>query len=129
MDITTYEFSDDVLKLNPGLKQQLKGTNPSKYGNVRAQADGMVFASGREAAGVAERLLQEKQGIVFGVRLQVPFILPGGIKYVADATYGEMVNGKMEFIVEDWKGFRKVKVYLLKKKLMKSTYGIDIRES
>ena len=125
----TYQFSDDVLERNPGLKAQLKGTNPSKYGNVRTQANGMTFDSGREAAGVGELILLEEQGLIFGLRLQVAFRLVGGVKYIADATYAELVDGKLEFIVHDFKGYNKDKVYLIKKKQMKALYGVDIKES
>lgn len=117
-------ISEDVLKLNPGLKT----VSPSKYGNVRSTAHGMTFASGKEAARIGELILLEAQKLIFGLRLQVRFPLQGGVIYVADATYAEIKDGVLTFIVEDCKG-EKTRTYLNKKKQFNAQYGMDIRES
>lgn len=121
----TYNFSDDVLARNPDL--QVKPASPSKYKNVRTEANGMTFQSGREAKGVGELILLEEHGQIYGLRLQVKFPLPGKVSYIADAVYLEKEDGKIAVHVVDFKGF-KTKEYRLKKKLFRETYGIDIEE-
>jgi hypothetical protein len=120
-----YNFSDDVLARNPEL--QVKPSSPSKYKNVRTEANGMMFQSGREAAGVGELILLEEQGLIYGLRLQVKFPLPGKVLYIADAVYLEKEDGKIAVHVIDFKGF-KTEEYKIKKKLFRETYGIDIEE-
>ena len=94
----------------------------SKYGNEKTQIDGIVFSSKRESNYyfiLKTRLLAKE---ITELKMQVPFQL-SVCKYIADFTFYE--NGKM--IVVDVKGF-KTKEYNLKKKLMKSELGIDIKE-
>lgn len=55
---------------------------------------------------------------------QVPFDLPGGIKYVADFVE-DWPDGRR--VVTDCKGFL-TPVYRLKKKMMKNCLGIQINE-
>ena len=98
-------FSDDVMKLNPELAASLQTVPASKYHNARAEAHGMSFQSGKEAAGVSQLILLEKQKMIFALRLQVRFPLAGGIIYVADAVYCHISNSRLEIVVWDSKGF------------------------
>ena len=124
-----YQFSDDVLSRNPELKQELADVKPaSKYKNAKTISQGMKFDSGREAKRISELILLEEQGLIWGLRLQVPFKVSEKVKYVADATYLEMIDDKLEAVVEDCKGF-KTKEYKIKKKLFQEKYGIEIRET
>lgn len=133
----TYYFSEDVKALNREALAKLglnlvQGGKPSKYHNAPAEAAGMTFQSGHEAAGVAGLILAEKQGEIFGLRLQVRFPLPGHNEYRADAVYvaNESVGrwGKMLTVhVVDFKGY-KTEAYRIKKKLFVETYGQDIEE-
>jgi hypothetical protein len=79
-------MSADVLALNPELRQASgTGNSASKYHNAKAEAHGMTFASGHEAAVISGLILAEQQHKIFGLRLQVRFPLQGGVVYVADA--------------------------------------------
>lgn len=55
---------------------------------------------------------------------QVPFDLPGGIRYFADFC---TIDKDGKFHVIDAKG-AKTRVYINKKKQMKAIWGIDIEE-
>ncbi len=123
-------LSPEFLAAHPEIAAELKkekmGT-PSKYGNARTAAKGMVFQSGREASGVAELILLEEQHKIFGLRLQVRFPLPGHNAYIADAVYSELRDGKLTFVVKDFKGM-KTKEYVIKSRLFKEAYGQAIEE-
>lgn len=107
----------------------------SKYGNIRwPDRSGFMHDSKREAQRADELLLMQRAGAITELRQQVAFaLIPAqklrsgkterGCVYVADFTYRE--NG--EFIVEDAKGTR-TKEYIIKRKLMKHIYDIEIRE-
>lgn len=89
-----------------------------------------MFDSKKEANRYIELKLLQKNNYIYGLQLQVPFILVDksrygrAIKYVADFVYYE--NGKL--IVEDTKGY-KTDIYKLKKRLMAEKYEIEIKES
>lgn len=96
----------------------------SKYRNVKTERDGKVYASKREADRHTElQLLQQAREIAFFLE-QVPFRLPGGIVYLADFV---VLHLDGSYTVEDAKGFR-TDVYKIKKKLMKETFQIEVRE-
>ena len=101
----------------------------SKYKAVRTVVDGITFASKKEAARYCELKLLQKSGLISDLRMQVPYeIIPKcgsnrAVKYIADFVYNE--NGDM--VVEDCKGM-KTQVYIIKKKLMRWRYGIEIKE-
>jgi len=131
--LTNLHFSPDVLALNPGLAAEAQTETPSKYHNARAEARGMTFQSGHEAAVIGQLILLEerKQG-VFALRLQVGFPLPGGIVYHPDAVY---LDEKLEPHIVDAKAwdkgtgkFIRTKEYRLKKKLFKERYHREIEE-
>ena len=96
--------------------------------------DGIKFDSEKEAAryGILKLLL--KQGEIGLLELQKPFLLIEAnererkCEYVADFVYWDMRTGKQ--IVEDVKSSatRKLSTYIMKRKLMKSKYGIEIQE-
>ena len=107
----------------------------SKYGNIRwPDSSGFMHDSKREAARANELILMQRAGVITELRQQVAFaLIPAqklsngqterGCAYIADFTYRE--NG--EFIVEDAKGKRTAE-YIIKRKLMKYKYNIEIRE-
>ena len=99
-----------------------------KYRNEPVTVDGIRFDSKHEAAVYQELMLRVKSGELRNVLLQVPFLLPGGIRYVAD-----FVTLTPDFKIEgvyDAKSeiTRKNRVYINKKKQMKACWGIEIRE-
>lgn len=114
-------ISDDVRALNPNLSL-LRTASPSKYKNVRTEANGLLFQSGHEASVVGNLILLEEQHRIFGLRLQVRFPLPGDTVYVADAVY---LDEKLEPHIIDAKGAL-TKEFKIKRKLFKERYGRDI---
>lgn len=127
MEHNEIKFSDDVKRLNPGIATapREKTSPPSKYKNVRTIYKGMLFQSGKEAAGVAKLILLEEQHLIFGLRLQVRFPLAKDVAYIADAVYSEVRNGTLQVVVVDFKGYE-TQSWKIKRKLFKERYGIDI---
>lgn len=100
----------------------------TKYHARSVIVDNVRFASNREAMHYGQLKMLERGGKIFALSLQVPFPLhaKGGeevAKYIADFTF--MEDGKL--IVCDSKGFR-TDMFRLKKRWLKSEYGITIRE-
>lgn len=122
---TVAEFSD-YLKLG-----KVPDTKKSKYNNVKSDFDGKKFDSNKEKNRYIELKALEQKGEISELHEQVKFTFAHNdvkiCSYVADFTYNK--NGKE--IVEDVKSevTRKLPVYRIKKKLMKSFYNIDILES
>lgn len=97
---------------------------PSKMRNKPTTVDGIRFDSQLEAARYTELKLLVKAGDIFAFCLQVPFILPGGVKYVADFV---VLQKDGTFRVEDAKGYRTPE-YKNKRKQMRECLGIEIVE-
>lgn len=108
-----------------------------KYGNTKTTANGEKYASKREARRHAELLLLLRVGKIAGLTREVPFVLAPAVKidgekrarpavkYRADFVYSDVETGRI--VVEDAKGVSTT-VYRLKKHLMKTVLGIDVRE-
>lgn len=106
---------------------------PNKYG---AKKTG-THASRKEHNRAAQLKLWQRAGVISNLREQVPFVLipaqrgaDGKVierecKYIADFVYTDNETGKT--VVEDTKGFR-TKDYIIKRKLMLSVNGIQIKE-
>lgn len=100
----------------------------AKYGNRKVTVDGMKFDSQKEADFYFSRLLPAwRLGELKLLARQVPFDLPGGIKYVADFVIVGM-NGDVDVIDTKSEATKKNRVYINKKKQIKAVWGIDIRE-
>lgn len=95
----------------------------AKFGNRKTEADGRTYDSAREAKRHNELKLLQKSGGILAWAEQVPFLLPGGIRYIADFV---ILQKDGTWRVEDSKGFR-TKEYRLKKRLM-ADMGIEIQE-
>lgn len=107
----------------------------SKYHNKKwPDMSGFIHDSKREAHRADELLLMQRAGVITNLRQQVPFeVIPTqklstgkterAVTYIADFTYRQ--DGC--FVVEDAKGV-KTKEYVIKRKLMKERYNIEIRE-
>ena len=99
----------------------------SKYGNRKTTYDGRTFDSAHEAEIYRQLELRVRAGELRGVACQVAFILPGGVKYVADFvtlnTDGtwSVLDAKSEATSRD-------KAYRIKRKLMRECLGIEIEE-
>lgn len=123
----------------------------SKYGAVKTEVDGIVFASKKEAKRYQELKLLERAGEIRGLQLQPRFELRAALTladigrerdpalighYVGDFTFEERLVPKggpvglrreWRRIVEDVKGF-KTPLYRFKKKFVEAQYGIQVRE-
>lgn len=108
----------------------------SKYGNVKAEENGIKFDSKKEARRYMELRQLETMGKITDLKLQHTFTLQEAfttedgkrveaIKYIADFTYYE--DGK--FVVEDVKSpaTRRNPVYRVKNRMM-AEKGYIIRE-
>lgn len=99
-----------------------------KYGNVPTEVDGIRFDSKHEAEVYQTLMARVKAGELRTVCRQVKFDLTGGIVYVAD-----FVAIRPDMSVEavyDAKSeaTKKNRVYIMKKKLMKACWNIEIVE-
>ena len=107
----------------------------SKYGAIKTQVDGIVFASKREAARYVELKQLEKSGYISGLKLQPAFeiipsvILDGkkqrALKYIADFDYVDHLGFR---VIEDVKGM-KTREYQIKRRLMKVVHDIEVKET
>lgn len=95
-----------------------------KYHAKFTETDGIIFSSKKEARYYKGLKLLKDQGIVLFFLRQVPFHLPGGVKYVCDFQVF-WSNGEVTF--EDVKGI-KTPLYIAKKKIVEELYPIEIKE-
>lgn len=119
----------------------------SKYHNKKVEYDGITFDSKKEKNRYVALKLLQQSGEISDLRLQVPFeLIPAiyedeivrlktktkvvkkcvqkSVKYVADFVYKDHHGYE---IVEDSKGLR-TKEYVLKKKMMRAFFGIEIKD-
>lgn len=98
-----------------------------KYGNQPTEYDGKRFDSKHEAREYDALRLRGLAGEIKGLATQVPFYLPGGVKYIADFV---TLNNDGTYTVYDAKSeaTRKDKTYRLKRRQMKECLGIKIQE-
>jgi hypothetical protein len=95
-----------------------------KFKAKPTETDGIKFSSKKEAKRYNNlKTLQNIGEVIFFLR-QVPFHLPGGVKYVCD-FFIFWANG--EVTIEDVKGF-KTETYKAKKKMVEAIYPIIILE-
>lgn len=95
-----------------------------KFGAIRTEIDGIKFDSKKESKRYQELLWLQKTGEVLFFLRQVPFHLPGNVKYLCDFVVF-WKNGDITF--EDVKGM-KTPMYSLKKKQVEALYPIEIKE-
>jgi len=96
-----------------------------KFNAQRTEIDGIKFASKREAKYYSDLLLAKRSGDLLFFLRQVPFHLPGNVRYVCDfAEFWK--SGDIRFV--DVKGFR-TPMYKVKKKILESCYPIQIVEA
>lgn len=112
----------------------------NKYHNKKVVADGIKFDSAKEARRYQELKLLEAAGEITDLRRQVRYeLIPAQridgklverkVDYVADFAYIRTKDQKL--IVEDVKGYRDggaYRVFVIKRKLMLSVWGIKIDE-
>ncbi len=118
------------VKCSNGMPSPVKTSRTNtKYRNRRTEVDGITFDSKKESERYSELKILERAGAIKNLTLQPRYpIIVNDIKictYVADFTYQTRLG---ETLVEDVKGMR-TQVYIIKRKLMKAIYGIDVLES
>lgn len=89
-----------------------------KFGAVRTEVNGRKYASKAEARYAQKLAVQKAAGQVIGWLEQVPFHLPGGVKYVCDFQVFE-ADGTVRFV--EVKGME-TPVWKVKKKLVEEVY-------
>jgi hypothetical protein len=139
----------DVATLGPEARKQIaaqmgglrKDPKPSKYHNKpQTDEDGTRHASTKQQRRWHDLKLLEKADEIMWLRREVEFPLAVNGQdcgsYIADHVYMERVINRVTRHQEAWREViedvkseaTKTPVYLLKKKLMKAIYGIEIRE-
>lgn len=102
----------------------------SKYNNKKVVIDGIQFDSTKEGERYKVLKLHEKIGKIFKLELQPVYecIVNGMLicRYKGDFKYNTI--DPITTVVEDVKGMR-TPIYKLKKKLMKSLFNIEIKET
>ena len=99
-----------------------------KYGNRITVVDGKKFGSQHEADYYFSVLWPRwMAGELVLLARQVPFDLPGGIKYIADFVTVD-AEGRVEVIDAKSAITKKNRTYINKKKQMKAIWGIEILE-
>lgn len=95
-----------------------------KFHAIPTEYDGIKFASKKEAKRYRELILLKKSGDILFFLRQVPFHLPGNVKYLCDFV---IFWNNCEVTFEDVKGM-KTPMYILKKKQVETLYPIKITE-
>lgn len=118
----------DEIDVWPNAAEAIRKSKRNKYGNRRVIVDGMAFDSQHEADYYFSTLLPWKQiGELKLLLRQVPFELPGGIKYIADFLTVDK-DGEVTVIDAKSEATRKNRTYINKRKQVKAIYGLDILE-
>lgn len=101
----------------------------SKYGNRIVEEDGYRFDSEMERRRYRELKLLRDNDVIADLTVHPVFpLVVNGHKigrYTADFSYQDRERG--ETVVEDVKGTR-TEAYVVRKKLVKALYDVDIRE-
>ena len=93
-----------------------------KFGAVRTENDGIKFDSKAESRYYSKLKRARDHGDLLFFLRQVPFHLPGGIRYVVDFVEF-WKDGEVKFT--DVKGME-TKDFIMKKKIVESLYPIEI---
>ena len=111
--------------------QPVPGAQPaakrSKYGNRRTQLDGRTFDSGHESEVYARLKLETQAGEHAALMCQAAFLLPGGVKYIADFVTLER-DGRYRVWDAKSSATARDKAYRIKKRLMRECMEIEILE-
>lgn len=101
-----------------------------KYNAKRTEVDGITFASMAEARRYQELKMLQSAGEIEELELQPSYdLIVNNIKvcaYRGDFRYRDRRKG-LDEVVEDVKGVR-TREFVIKAKLMRALFGIDVRE-
>lgn len=95
-----------------------------KFNAIRTECDGIKFPSKREARCYQALKLKQQAGEILFFLRQVPFHLPGGVRYVVDFQTFDS-DGSVHFL--DSKGM-KTESYKAKKRMVEALYPIEVEE-
>lgn len=96
----------------------------NKFNAKKTVRDGMIFHSQKEARYYDQLVLAKKSGLVLFFLRQVPFHLPGNVKYVLDFQIF-YADGYVRFV--DVKGVRTPQ-FIKNKKMVEALFPIIIEE-
>jgi len=96
----------------------------NKFGATATTVDGIRFASKAEARYYVGLTVARQSGHLRFFLRQVPFHLPGGVRYICDFVEF-WKNGDIKFV--DVKGHR-TRDFINKKKIVEATYPVEIME-
>jgi hypothetical protein len=109
----------------PAVQEALGALAPKhKFHAQPTECGGIRFPSKKEANYYGQLELAKKAGDLLFFLRQVPFHLPGGVRYVCDFLEF-WKTGEVRFV--DVKGF-KTPGYIAKRKIVEATYPIKITE-
>lgn len=94
-----------------------------KFGAKRCSVDDIKFPSRLEAKYYCQLKLRQQAGDVIFFLCQIPFTLPGKVKYVVDFQVF-LANGEIEFV--DTKG-KDTPLSIAKRKMVEDLYPIKIK--
>ena len=94
-----------------------------KFKAIRTEKDGKNFDSKIEARYYSQLKMRQSAGEVIFFLCQVPFLLPGGVRYVSDFQVF-LSDGTVEFI--DVKG-RDTPMSIAKRKMVEDLYPVQIK--
>lgn len=101
----------------------------NKYNAKKTKINGIIFDSKKEGNRYLVLLSREQAGEITELELQPRWKLVVNDHYIGRYTADFMYrNSEGERVVEDVKGV-KTRDYVLRKKLMKAIYGIEIKET
>ena len=111
------------------IREAMGGKRTRKYGNEPTYIDGIRFDSKHEAMVYKDLMFRVKAGELKCVIRQVRFDLAWQerLQYVADFVT-ILPDMKVEVLDAKSEATRKNKVYVIKKKLMREVWGIEIKE-
>lgn len=105
------------------VRHKFTGQKKSKYAAQAVVVDGIRFDSKKEARYYSELKLRQKAGEVLFFLRQVPFHLPGNIRYVIDFQEFH-ADGTVHFV--DTKGFE-TETFKLKRAQVEDLYPVIIK--
>ncbi len=94
-----------------------------KFGAIRCERDGKKFASKLERRYYDQLKAQQERGEVLFFLCQVPFAIPGNVRYVCDFEVF-LADGTVEFV--DTKG-RDTPLSIAKRKIVEDLYPVQIK--
>ena len=114
------DFCPKCLSFLP--KENFKGRSYSKYKNKICQEDGITFHSKAERDYYIKLKLKKDNGLIKYFLRQIPFYLPGKVKYLCDFMVVHL-DGSLQYV--DVKGYD-TQVSKIKRKMVEDLYPIKI---